>query len=596
MQATGSGLRRESATIAFVDVVESVRLIAAAESHAVQRIRKLLDAAATQMVPAFGGRVAERRGDGLVLLFPDARAAARATAALHQLAAAEVVDRQDAEPLRLRAGLHTTEFLADDDAVYGAGVNLAARIAALAEPGDTLMSATSRDELRAPMDGLLQDMGPCWLKHVDEPLRIFRHRERHPPMPADVERAVSLRMKLRPVVAVMPMADGTSAADAGFDLGDIVVDQIIRRLSQSSVLHVIGTPSALALRRRDIEPGEAHDLLGADYLLTGRVEPLRTSPARIRLDSELWRRGAAEPVWSGAFEGQATDLLSADGNLLGRLVHEASCRIVNVEQRSAAAAPLPNLASHTLYLTAVDLLHRFSTAHFTRARELLVALSERAPRHAEPLAWLARWHVFRIVQGWSDHRQRDSDEALRYSERALDRDPSSSLALTMAGSVHAGVRRDARTAQTLYEQALQNNPNDSLAWLMSGVAQGFLNAAGPALSASEMALGLAPVDPMRHYYDALSATAALRAGEYERCVVLAERAIQANGSHGTAYRSMAIAQLELGRDAEAHRTVQRLLAVEPHFTVKAYLARVPHQDGRREHYARLLEGAGLPAD
>jgi adenylate cyclase len=204
--------------------------------------------------------------------------------------------------------------------------------------------------------------------------------------------------------------------------------------------------------------------------------------------------------------------------------------------------------------------------------------------------------VFRVVQGWSDNSQRDREQALYFSERALERDPSSALALTMAGAVQAGVRGDAAAAQKYYAMALESNPNDSLAWLMSSVAQGFMNERAPALVASEMALGLAPADPIRHYYDALSATAALRAGEYECCIALAERAITANGKHGTAYRSMAIAQLELGREEEAAATMRRLLSVEPHFTVKTYLARVPTQDANRERFAQMLHKAGLPAD
>jgi class 3 adenylate cyclase/tetratricopeptide (TPR) repeat protein len=586
-------LLRETATIGFVDVVESVRLMAAAEVETVERIRSLLDRAAAEEVPAFGGRVAERRGDGLVLKFATVRDATQCMARLHALAAAPTPEHPAGEPLRLRAGVHKTELLADDHSIYGAGVNLAARIAALGEPGDTLLSATARDDLVAPLDGLLEDIGPCWLKHLDRPVRIFRHRERHPPLPTAIEDSIGARMRLRPVVAILPL-DGTPLDhDTPFGLGDVVADQVIRRLSASSVLHVISAQSTRALHGVGAEPAKLYEVLRADYVFGGRIEG---DAHGVRLNGALWRRGSAEPVWEDAIAGPATDLLSADGEIVGRLVHALSRRIVTVEQRTAAAAALPTLASHTLYLAAVDMLHRFSVEHFQRAREILLTLADRAPRHPEPLAWLARWHVFRLVQGWSDHAARDSDEALRYSDRALDRDPHSSLALTMAGSVHAGVKRDAATAQRLYGQALAHNPNDSMAWLMSSVAQGFMNAGEPALAASDMALGLAPVDPTRHYYDALSATAALRAGAYERCVALAQRAITANGSHGTAYRSMAIAQAELGRREEAAATVRRLLAVEPHFTVRNYLARVPSQDARREHYARLLQEAGLQTD
>jgi adenylate cyclase len=597
--ASVSSLRSLSATIAFVDVVDSVRLIADAEERAVARIRGLLQRAAADVVPACAGEVAERRGDGLVLKFAHTRDAARCAAMLHRLAADAAATAHGEQPLRLRAGMHKTTLLADDEAIYGAGVNLAARIAALGRPGDTLMSAAARDELAEPLDGQLQDMGLCWLKNVDSPVRLFRQREQAPPH-ADLELAISRRMKLRPTVAVLLLDGPAAQADRSFGLGDVVAHQMTQRLSQSSVLHVISALSAQVLRGRQLTPGQLYPLLRADYLLRGRVEADDGGDDRarhVRLRFELWRQGSDAPVWSEAFAGSAMDLLSVEGEVLGRAVHAVSRRILSVEQRAARAArALPNLASHTLYLTAVDLLHRFSIDDFQRARELLIALSERAPHHAEPLAWLARWHVFRVVQGWSDHRQRDGDEARRYSEDALDRDPRSSLALTMAGSMHAGIKGDAETAQKFYQQALEHNPNDSLAWLMSGVAQGFMNAREPALSASEMALGLAPVDPTRPYYDALSATAALRAGEYERSVALARRAIGANAMHGTAYRSMAIALAMLERHDEAAEAVRRLLGVEPHFTVQTYLARVPHQDAQREHFAQLLGRAGLPAD
>ena len=598
MPTTSGPLRKKTATVAFVDVVESVRLIADGEALAVQRIRDLLRRA-SELVSACRGQVAERRGDGLVLTFQLTRDAARCAVLLHGLAFEEHAHHPAAEPLRLRAGLHKTELLADGTALYGTGVNLAARIAALGNPGDTLMSSAARDELVAPIDGLLQDLGLCWLKHVDEPMRLFRHRSEHPPLPADIEQAISARMKLRPTLVVIPFAGTPHSADTSFGLGDVAVDQLIRQLSQSSMLHVISALSTQALRGRDMRPDQVYDLLRADYVLRCHIvvdSEGEDRHRRVQLHAELWRRGSDEPIWSDAFTGSALDLLSAHGDILGRVVYAVSHRILAIEQRAAKAVEaLPNLASHTLHLAAVDLLHRFAIKDFGRARDLLVALSERAPRHAEPMAWLARWHVFRVVQGWSDDSRRDGEQALYYSERALDRDPCSALALTMTGSVHAGVKRDAQAAQTFYAQALQHNPNDSLAWLMSGVAQGFMNAPAPALAASETALGLAPADPTRHYYDALSATTALRAGEYERCVVLASRAITANGTHGTAYRSMAIAQAELGRDADAAETVRRLLSVEPHFTVKTYLARVPSQDANRERFAQLLQHAGLPA-
>lgn len=587
-----------SAVVMFVDVVESMPLIARGEWAAVQGIKALLDRVIEQAVLPHHGRMIERRGDGLLLKFDrsvDALACARR---LHLLADQAPRPASGAAAMQLRAGLHRGEVLDDGQALYGMAVNLAARISAAAQPGQTLLSAAVRDDLNAELDGPLADLGACWLKHVDEPVRLFRVAALRDDLPTDIEQAIGRRLQLKPTLLLLPtQAAAAAPAAVGSALEDVVACQLTRAFSRSPLLHVISPLSARSLRGRVLDPAHLYRQFRADYLLHTEWRPAAPGGSGgVVLQAQLWRQGAAEPVWQGSSQGSTLDALASDSALLGPVVQAVGERILAVEQRVAHSAPaLPNLASHTLYLNAVDLLHCFSKHSFERAREMLQALHERAPRHAEPLAWLARWHVFKVVQGWSANSQSDSLMASDMADRALERDPTSALALTMAGSVHAGVKRDAQTAQGLYAQALAIDPNDSLAWLMSSVAQGFMDQGEPALAASELALGLAPVDPTRHYYDSLSASAALRCGEYERCVALASRAIRANGSHGSAYRAKAIAEAKLGRQDDAQGTVKGLLAVEPHFTVRLFVDRVPEQDARRHEFAQLLQQAGLPA-
>jgi class 3 adenylate cyclase/TolB-like protein len=379
MVAPDTELIRKRAIVAFVDVVESVRLIAEAEALAVQRIRDFLRRA-RELVAEYGGQVMERRGDGMVLIFDRTIQAVQCAALLHEMAAAEMAQHPGTEPLRLRAGMHKTEMLADAEALYGIGVNLAARIAAQGQPGETLLSSTARDELLDSVDGVLEDMGPCWLKHVDEPIRLFKHRVGAQPLPGDLESAIVSRMKLRPTLAVLALQGKEDGVGQGrnIDLGAIATDQLIRRISQSPMLHVISALSAMALRGRPLELEQIYSMLRADYVLHGNFSG-SGAPAdqaqRIELHMELWRKGSPEPVWQTALSGRAIELLSTESDLLGRIVHEVSHRILAVEQRVARAAQaLPTLASHTLHLAAVDLLHRFAATDFLRARELLMAL------------------------------------------------------------------------------------------------------------------------------------------------------------------------------------------------------------------------------
>ena len=597
-QAVDPPLTQSIATIAFVDVAESVRLVCDGEMAAVQRIRALLTLAARDTVPSHQGQVIERQGDGLLLRFEHPRQAVLCAHALHVLA-----QREGGQPtLQLRVGLHNGPVLSDQSAVYGVGVNLAARIAAICLPGQTVVSAAVRDQITPGLDGEFQDMGLCHLKHFEEPVRLFRVAPDAQPLPDSLRSAIAARLKLRPTLVVLPAMEtgAPTPVQRSIGWGDIVTDQLCRQFSRSPMLHVISALSANVLRGRAIDLSLLYRQWHADYVLQLQVHgrPETAGPAqRLTLDAQLWRRGAGEPVHSQQVHGSASDLLSPGSDLLGQVVQSVSLRILAVEQRAwRGGTILPTLASHTLYLNAVDLLHRLAFDDFERARQMLQALSERAPRHAEPLAWMARWYVFKVMQGWTDDSRRDGQQALDYSQRALDRDPGSSLALTMAGSVQAGVQRDPTAAQAYYEQALHHNPNESLAWLMSGVAQGFLQAGPPALAASETALGLAPMDPTRHFYDSLAATASLRAGEYARCIALAKRAIQANATHGSSHRAMAIAQVMLGELPAARQTVQQLLAVEPQCTLALYLARVGPITPQSELFAQALRDAGLPAD
>ncbi len=589
--------RPTETTVMFVDVVESVRHVQRDEAGAVRRMRALVAQAAT-LVVQHQGQVVERLGDGLVLRFDQAPQAARCASALHALAAHTSAGAGPAERLQLRAGIHSAPVWADAQGLYGLGVNVAARVAAVGGPGETLLSAPARDQLVTGFEGHLHDLGPCYLKHIDEPIRLFRLDESAEPLPAALLEAIALRMRTRPTLAVLPFLPAGAGRAAPFGVADVIGDQLIRQLSRSPMLHVIAALSVNTLRGQDLTPATLYRALGADYLLRGTLhtpDPEGAAGGRLALEVVLWRAGVAEPVHTEVLHGSAVDALSPQSELLGRLTQAVGQRILTVEQRVAQGAQhLPNLASHTLYLNAVDLLHRFSLPDFERARQMLQALSERAPRHPDPLAWLARWHVFRVVQGWTDDSERDSAQALAFSERALERDPESSLALTMAGSVHAGVKRDPAAAQRYYGQALTHNPNDALAWLMRGVAHGFVMEHEPALAASEKALGLSPIDPARHFYDSLSATAAVMARDYPRGIVLARRAIRANAAHGSSYRALATAEVMLGQLDNARHTITRLLAVEPHCTVQTYLARVGPANAQNLEFAHALHMAGLP--
>jgi tetratricopeptide (TPR) repeat protein len=198
-------------------------------------------------------------------------------------------------------------------------------------------------------------------------------------------------------------------------------------------------------------------------------------------------------------------------------------------------------------------------------------------------------------QGWSADAPADGKAALDNTKRALDRDATSSLAMTVEGQVNTYILKRLDIAEQFYAQALQSNPNDSLAWLLKGTLHAFRDEGKEAVRHTRHALKLSPLDPLKYYFDSLAATAALSAGQYQRALQLAERSLRLNRTHTSTLRAMITALWNLGRTDEARSVAGDLLRIEPGFRVQTFLQRsptAPYALGKA--VATALEGAGIP--
>ena len=590
-------LHVETVTIMFADVVESVRLIEQDELGNVTRIRALLRRLSDDVVPKHQGTVLERRGDGLLIKFPDARFAAACAIELHAEAAKTDADMLPAEAIALRIGMHWGDVLADASALYGRGMNTAARLAGLALPGETVVAANVRDQLTAELDAEFEDMGDCHVKHTAQPIRSYRLR---PALAMSGARsrtatndAMSKPKDLRATMAVLPFEPYEAQfALPVFGVGDVLTDQVTALLSRSASVNMISRLSTNAFRGRRISSEIVCEKLGADYVVTGRY--FQTAD-EIRLWVELSRATTDTVVWADMMIGSPGDALSLDSQLVRQVVDGVAQAVLSSELARARTMPLPNLSTHTLYLAAVSLMHRFSVADFDRSHAMLEALHERTPRHPGPLAWLARWHVFRVVQGWSASPDDDRKMGLEYSNRALDLDCESTLALTVAGSVRVNLGKQLDEAIAFYDQALAINPNEGLAWLLKGTAQAFQVKTKEAIACCNKATQLSPLDPVRFLYDSLGASVRVLDQDYGAAIEFARRSLRANSRHASSWRALAIAQVLNGELAEAKASVMQLLRLEPTATVSRFTARASVSDPDIvNRYATALRDAGLP--
>ncbi len=556
-------LRRRRAVVLVVDLVESVRLMAADEAGVIVRWEAFLSQVQSVILPATMGRLVKSLGDGLLMEFTQAPQAVSAVSAMHQWMTQHSSSLSNGRFLRLRAGIHATEIFDASIDIYGVGVNLAARIASLAEAGETIATVEVRDLLNDSMDADVEDLGECFLKHIDRPVRAYRLG---PPrqalsMLSERDREVELSVAL----AVIPFSSRRVRGELE-GIGDIVADGVIGQLSKSPALRVVSRLSTTHFRERSAPLSEIAARLGCRFVVSGTYY---LDGDTVRLDAELADGTTGWVVWSGSSEGQWRDLLCANSELVHELADRLHRAVLEKAVPRAAARPLPTLQSYELFLGGVAMMHRASVTEFERSRQMLEALTERHRQIALPHAWLGKWYVLKAIQGGTADAS-DATAALDHTARALDLEPSSSLALAIEGFVHCHLKKDLDTADARLQEACALNPSEGFGWLFLAVNLAFKGETQRAVEAARHAASLSPMDPLRYYYESLMGSCEFGAGRHEEAIRLCEASRRRNRQHLSTLRILIAAHVALGRQEQACALAAELLTIRPGYTVTSY--------------------------
>ncbi|WP_158667888.1 adenylate/guanylate cyclase domain-containing protein [Bradyrhizobium guangdongense] len=606
------GLVQQDTVVLLVDLVESVRLMRQHEASAVRRWTDFVQLATGQILPRYRGGLVKSLGDGLMARFESVPDAVNAAADMHRSIAAQNTGRPEDQHFQLRAGINASTAWSDGIDFYGTGINLAARLAtlagpgetiaseaaheqlaaalaSLANPGETIGSAAARDELTHGVDALCEDLGDCILKHFDKPVRAYRVGPASPHPSLAARRDYGTPME--PTIAVIPF-DARRDAEEHLDIGNLIADSVIWRLSKSANLKVISRLSTNTFRGRVSDVAEVSAHLGATYILSGSYV---VDADRILVTAELSAARTNQVVWTDRLGGGLGDLLQPESELAHRISAAVHLSVFDAEVEHILTQPLPTLESYSLLLGSIRLMHRSSREEFLQTRKVLDELINRHGRIAAPRAWLANWYILRMTRGWSEDRKREAAEALSATHAALDRDPSDALALATEGFVYCHMLKDLETARKRCDQAVDANPSHALGWLYRGTVNAFKGEGEAAVEATRRAMELSPLDPQRYYFESLGATALLSAHRYDEAEKLARSSLVLNRMHPSTWRVLAIALVSQGRIAEAREALGRMRELEPQLTVDRYIGRLPNaqlETGR--HWARCLEVAGLP--
>ena len=596
--AEAGAARWEWRAIAIVDVVDSVRLMLDSEADVIDRWRAFLAFVCTELLAPNGGRLVKSLGDGMLLEFADEASSLAVARAMQRRMTVINEGETGDQRIEIRIGLHAAKVLVDPLDLFGSGVNLAARLAGLAGPGEIAMSHSFREavEGKDPLEDL-HDLGPCYVKGIDRPLHVFRTDGRRRMSGGGTAAArpngalQPMDLVLVPACVVMTPELAQPSSDA-LTIAELLGDGIAARLTVHSNVRVISRWSARRLAGSATPGAHAWSAFRAHYLVRGRLSQVG---GRHVVSVELVDTATEQLVWAGQQVFDVADLLASDDALTAMLATDiARCIAIDRLQRSRTSI-LPTLSGNELQLSAATLMFQAGAEPLARAQLMLEHLVERHPHEPSPRAWSAMWYVLQVTRGFEHEPQRVAARAMDHVNRALDGDPGSALAHAMAGFVHCHLRRDLDAAEASLGQAVDANPSEAWAWLFRSVVASHRGAGDDAWTWANRATMLSPLDPMRHYFDGLRSSAAMFSGRHEAAIELAQRALAVNPHHLPTLRAMAASQVHVGRIEDAAATMRRVLNVDPRFNLRDFIAAAPVGGAEvRRELASVLARAGAP--
>lgn len=583
------GAQRLRRAVLVADVIDASSLRERDEERSLEKRRAFFAVATAEVIPTHAGRsLSKVLGDGFLAEFPNGAQAARCAFELHQ-SMARINATIAAPPLGMKVGIHVADVIVETFSVTGEGVNVAARLSELANPGETVVSVAVRDQLISGVEASIEDLGEQRLRNRERAVRAFRLWP--PTQQSYVPPSAAARARGRPSVAVIPFQ--VRSGDPRFaHIGDSLADETIAVLSRMADFFVTSRLSSMAFRRAPLGLRGIGELLGVQYVLSGSIQ---TEHPRVLFVAELADVRDGRIVWSERFHGDFIDAFAMQGELACKVVQSVAPVVRSIELRRARITSFAELDAYGITLRGIELMHRLSRNDFMLARKAFETAIERDPVSPAPHAWLAKWHLMRIGVGASENPGFDSASASASAERALACDPEDALALSVDALVSAWSRHDLGAAQRSLARALAANPSESLAWLWSGITHAWLGNGTEAVRCADLALSLSPLDPMTYYFNSLAGMANLIDERWERAIELSNRSLRENSLHTPTLRTLAAALVHSGRLAEARQTMCRLRELEPGLTVSALRARYPGRDSPQAgRFTTALLEAGLP--
>jgi TolB-like protein/class 3 adenylate cyclase len=585
------GVERKLAAIIAADVAGYSLLMGADEEGTLARLKAHRREQIDPRIAAHRGRLVKTTGDGMLVEFRSVVDAVGCAIEIQRAMAECNADRPEATRIEFRVGVNLGDIIIESDDIYGDGVNIAARLEGIAEPGGICISESSYQQVRDKLDVGFEDMGEQQLKNIARPMRVYRVG----PSGATATPPRDLALPDRPSIAVLPFQNMSGDPEQDY-FADGMVEDIITALSRVPWLFVIARNSSFSYKGKSPDIRQVGHDLGVRYVLEGSV---RKAGARMRITGQLVDAGSGAHLWADRIDGSVEDVFDLQDKVTASVVAAIEPRLRAVEMERARRKPTENLQAYDFFLRALANLHRTTRAPIEEALRLVDRAIALDPDYAMALVLKARL-LFRCkVIGFVAPSDPMLGEAVRLAWEAAEKGREDPDVLWLAGFVIALAGGDFASGVELIARSLAIHPNSADALTAQGLLHAYLGKADVATASLDKAMRLNPV--LSAAYQALSAYGTLHfvLGQYETALQWLNRSLSESPNWRLSVQLRAACLGLLGRTDEAREALQKLRAANPHETIasmREYLRTTFQNTGSLETYLEGLRRAGLPVE
>ncbi len=585
-------VQRRLAAITAADVVGYSRMMGANETETLARLQAFREQLLTPKVTEFGGRVVKTTGDGALIEFPSAVDAVQHAIDVQTSMGPWNADTPEDRRIELRMGINVGDIIVDADDIYGDGVNVAARLETLAQPGGVCISGTVFDQVKGKLDLRFDDLGPQQVKNIAEPVRVYQW------LPDAVGAAANIEQRSRPLsppdkpsVAVLPF-DNLSGDTEQEYFSDGITEDIITALSRVRRFFVIARNSTFAYKGQSPDIRDvAHDL-GVRYVLEGSV---RRAANRIRLTAQLLDGASGSHIWAERYDRDLDDIFELQDELTQTIVGAIEPELNKAEQERARLKKPDSLGIWDIYQRGMSDLRKLTKESLPEAEATLTRATELDPAFAAAFAGLADVHYYKLVLGFTEDPDatRRAVHAAGRQAVALDSEDADAHCAMGRGYLTNRMYDDAIAE---FSKALAINPSHALARYSLGATYVFRGEPEPSLPHIDDAIRLSPHDANMGSFLVRKAQALLYLRRHEDAVDWARRALRLPNFQWSRNVMLISALGHLGRIDEAQAALDELLERIPEFSAQYALDYSPWHDD--EHVRHLIDGlnkAGLQA-